>query len=78
MRVFLVMLCVVLPLARGSGGPNPGTRRMAERLQKVAAECDPLVTPFLNREAAEIFGRQLQDAIERPGPDDRPSRLVGL
>jgi len=78
LRLLPVILCVVLTSARVSGGPGPGTRRMADRLQKLAAECDPLLTPFLNREAADIFGRQLQEAIERPGPEDTPSKLVGL
>src|SRR5262245_63575902 len=57
---------------------GPGTKRMAERLQKVAADCDPLLTPFMNREAAEIFGRQLQDAIAHPGTNSTAPRLVGL
>ena len=57
---------------------GPGTKQMAQRLQKVAAECDPMATAFMNREAAEIFGRQLQDAIAHPGTNDTPSRLVGL
>ncbi len=78
MRMFLIVLGLVLAWAHVSGSPGPGTRRMGARLQKIASECDPLLTPFLNREAAEIFGRQLQDAIERPRAEDTPLRLVGL
>ena len=50
---------------------------MSERLLKIAAEADPMETPFLNREAAEIFGRQLQAALAQNSPEDRSTKLVG-
>lgn len=50
---------------------------MSERLLKIATEADPMATPFLNREAAEIFGRQLQAALAQNSPQDPPMKLVG-
>ena len=50
---------------------------MSERLLKIAAEADPMETLFLNREAAEIFGRQLQAALAQNSPEDRSTKLVG-
>src|SRR5688572_14003868 len=63
--VVTCFLCLSFGLLCRSA-PAPSTRRMAERLQKLARECDPLATPFLNREAAEIFRTQLHNALERP------------
>jgi hypothetical protein len=56
----------------------PSTKRMAERLEKIAAEADPLQNPFLNRRAAAIFERQLQDAMAKSDPSVTPSQLVGM
>ena len=56
----------------------PSTKRMAERLEKIAREADPLQNPFLNHGAAEIFGRQLKEALDNPSPTNTPARLVGM
>ena len=45
----------------------PSTKRMAERLEKIALEADPLQNPFLNHRAAEIFRQQLEELLQRKG-----------
>jgi hypothetical protein len=56
----------------------PSTRRMAERLEKIAQESDPLQNPFLNHRVAEIFKRQLEEALAKPDPSFTPARQVGM
>ncbi|MBM3839463.1 MAG: CRTAC1 family protein [Verrucomicrobia bacterium] len=56
----------------------PSTRRMAERLERLAQEADPLQNPFLNRRAAEIFGKQLKDALAEPLTRENIPKIVGL
>lgn len=78
-RVWLAVILSLLPFFSPSAGtPGPGTRRMAALLQKLAGEHDPLAVQFLNREAAGIYRLQLQEAIDHPAPDDKPSKVVGL
>lgn len=41
---------------------------MAERLERIAREADPMKNPFLlNRRAAAVFGRQLRELLSGPG-----------
>src|SRR5688572_12260008 len=54
------------------------TRRMAERLEKIATEADPMQNPFLNRRAAEIFRQQFEKALTNSAPPTPPESLVGL
>src|SRR5437773_4209906 len=54
------------------------TRRMAERLEKIASEADPMQNPFLNRGAAEIFGIQFEKALTNQAQPLSPASLVGL
>lgn len=56
----------------------PSTRRMAERLEKIAAEADPMQNPFLNRRAAAIFRDQFEKALTNRSPATAPASLVGL
>jgi len=56
----------------------PSTKRMAERLEQIAREADPLQNPFLNRRAAEIFGGELREALAKPGAASAPAKMVGL
>jgi hypothetical protein len=51
---------------------------MAERLERIAVEADPMQNPFLNRRAAEIFGVQLERALTNRAPPTPPTSLVGL
>ncbi|MBI4664296.1 MAG: CRTAC1 family protein [Verrucomicrobia bacterium] len=54
------------------------TQRMAERLDRIAREADPLQNPFLNRRAAEIFSKQLQMALAEPFSKAIIPKLVTL
>src|SRR5688572_11090489 len=56
----------------------PSTRRMAERLEKIAAEADPMENPFLNRRAAELFRVQLEQALTNRTQAAPPSSVVGM
>src|SRR5262249_37737672 len=56
----------------------PSTRRMAERLEKIASEADPMQNPFLNRGAAEIFRVQFEKARAHRAEPLPPATLVGL
>lgn len=54
----------------------PSTRRMADRLARLALESNPLQNPFLNRRAAGIFEKQLAEALR--DPNVTASKLIGL
>ena len=54
----------------------PSTKRMAERLAKIAKESDPLQNPFLNQRAAAIFEKRLKEALDQTNVT--PSRWVSL
>lgn len=60
-------LWLVAPCAFPAAYQGAGTRRMAERLDRIAREADPLRNPFLNRRAAEIFEAQLAELVRGPG-----------
>ena len=47
---------------------------MAERLEKIARESNPLNNLYMNRERAELFGKQLSDALAAPDTPDTPDK----
>jgi hypothetical protein len=49
---------------------SAGTRKMAERLEKITRELDPMKNPFLNSARAERLQAQLQPLLASP-PDGR-------
>jgi hypothetical protein len=51
---------------------------MAERLERIAQEADPLQNPFLNRRAAKIFGQQLREALAEPLTRENIPKVVSL
>ena len=53
----------------------PSTRRMAERLAKIAAAVDPAETPYLNRRRAEIYRTALRPGLRRADEIDLRMRL---
>jgi len=75
MRIFVTVL-ILFSNWSVFAGPALSTLRMAERLQKIAREADPLETPFLNTEVVEVFERQLKEALEKQGTEFGPSKLV--
>jgi hypothetical protein len=56
----------------------PGTKRMAERLERIAQQSNPLNNPFLNQERADLLQRQLRQALELPEQPDKMSKVLGL
>jgi hypothetical protein len=62
------MLALLLPwlaLAEATNAPyqSPGTRKMAERLEKITRELDPMKNPFFNAARAEKLRAQLQPLL---------------
>src|SRR5438552_8224448 len=55
-----------------------GTKRMAERLEKIARESNPLNNLYMNRERAELFGRQLEQTLALPDSPDKGARVLEL
>jgi hypothetical protein len=82
MRLASIPACVLLAAVALSGlaAPYlaPSTRRMAERLEKIATEADPMQNPFLNRRAAELFRAQFEQAFTNRAQVTPPSALVGM
>ncbi|MEK7677830.1 MAG: hypothetical protein AAB676_18530, partial [Verrucomicrobiota bacterium] len=54
----------VLAGSASSSGQPPGTKRMAERLEKFAQETDPMKNPFLNTQRVEKFRALLAQATD--------------
>src|SRR5262249_13215774 len=61
-------LCLATEAATNSPPPfqGPGTRRMAERLQKIARDADPAKDMFLSRQRTERLRAQIA-AVDDPG-----------
>ena len=49
----------------GSEARSQGTIKMAERLEGLRRSADPLKNPFLNRDAARLFGDQLRALLRQ-------------
>src|SRR6266511_3981569 len=56
----------------------PGTKRMGERLRKIAAQSNPGNNLYMNRERAELFGRELNDALGMPESPDKGAKVLDL
>src|SRR5213079_932608 len=56
----------------------PGTRRMAERLQTITEQSNPLNNLYMNRERAELFGKQLNEALAMPDSPDKGAKVLDL
>src|SRR6478736_2491946 len=55
---------------------SAGTRKMAERLEKITRELDPMVNPFVNRARAEELHEQLDLLLAAPpSPDTMQHRF---
>ena len=55
-----VLFYLLRPHARSTAPrSDSGTRRMVERLEKIARESDPLENVFLNHQRAELFRAKL-------------------
>src|SRR6185503_7262776 len=56
----------------------PGTKRMAERLQSITEQSNPLNNLYMNRERAELFGRELNEALAMPDSPDKGAKVLDL
>jgi hypothetical protein len=74
----LVLLLLTVLSVGAAPYQAPSTRRMAERLEKIASDADPMQNPFLNRGAAELFRVQFEKALTNRVQPLPPARLVGL
>ncbi len=54
------------PGLRSGSRPEDGTRRMAERLRKIADEMDPMKNPFMNVKRARLMERVMNERKEVP------------
>ncbi len=51
---------------------------MAERLEKLTRESNPLNNLYMNRERAELFGKQLNEALAMPDLPDKGAKVLDL
>src|SRR5438552_2815574 len=75
-RFFAIAIAVVLtthPAVSGSY-QGAGTKRMAARLEKIDRESNPLNNLYMNRDRAELFGKQLKDALAMPDTLDKGTK----
>src|SRR5438094_4447630 len=80
LRSCALAVVLALPTHPAISGPyqGAGTKRMAERLEKIARESNPLNNLYLNRERAELFGRQLEQTLALPDSPDKGARVLEL
>src|SRR5262249_26518009 len=70
-KVFLAAVSLAVAAANAAEPPakvyqSPGTRKMAERLEKITREIDPMNNPFLNQARAEKLIAQLRPLLSAP------------
>jgi len=81
MIAFVAWLALLAwPAAAADASPkfyqSAGTRKMAERLEKITRELDPMVNPFVNRARAEKLHEQLDLLLAAPpAPDTMQHRF---
>ena len=51
---------------------------MAERLQSITGQSNPLNNLYMNRERAELLGKQLNQALAMPDSPDKGSKVLDL
>src|SRR5262249_39346442 len=76
-----LLACVVTSSAAESSPATyraPGTERMANRLQKIAAESDPIKNIYLNADRAVLFGKQLNQLLAQPDTPDKGAKVLDL
>src|SRR2546429_6438987 len=56
----------------------PGTKQMAERLQKISAQSNPRNNLYLNRERADLFGKELNQLLATPDSPDKGAKVLEL
>src|SRR5881398_1625503 len=56
----------------------PGTKRMAERLEKITAQSNPRNNLYMNRERADLFGKELKQLLATPDSPDKGAKVLDL
>ena len=77
---FFALAIVVLSTQPAISGSyqGAGTKRMAERLEKIDRESNPLNNLYMNRDRAELFGKRLKDALAMPETPDKGAKVLEL
>ena len=74
----LSVLCTLAFEAVAAPYQAPGTRRMAERLQKITEQSNPRENLYLNRERADLFGKELKQVLAAPDSPDKGAKVLEL
>src|SRR5881394_3235438 len=79
-RFVAIAIVVVLSTHAALSGSyqGEGTKRMAERLEKIDRDSNPLNNLYMNRDRAELFGKQLKDALAMPDTPDKGTKVLEL
>src|SRR5882724_4389423 len=83
MVAFLAWLALLAwPAAAADASPksyqSAGTRKMAERLEKITRELDPMANPFVNRARAEKLHAQMELLLAAPPAPNMMERRFNL
>src|SRR2546430_10902436 len=79
-RGFILLWAMVFGGSRLRSAPYqaPGTKQMAERLQKISAQGNPRNNLYLNRERADLFGKELNQLLAAPDSPDKGAKVLDL
>ncbi|PYK97258.1 MAG: hypothetical protein DME19_16920 [Verrucomicrobia bacterium] len=74
----LLVLCNLAFEAIAAPYQAPGTKRMAERLQKITEQSNPRNNLYMNRERADLFGQELKQLLATPDSPDKGAKVLDL
>src|SRR5438045_505728 len=79
-RCFILLCATVCCASHLCSSPYqaPGTKRMAERLQKITAQSNPRNNLYMNRERADLFGQELKQLLATPDSPDKGAKVLDL
>ncbi|PYJ57074.1 MAG: hypothetical protein DME24_20245 [Verrucomicrobia bacterium] len=79
-RWFVLLWAMVFCGSRLRSAPYqaPGTKQMAERLQKISAQSNLRNNLYLNRERADLFGKELNQLLTTPDSPDKGTKVLDL
>jgi len=76
--VIAIVVTLSTPGAVSGSYQGQGTKRMAERLEKLARQANPLNNLYMNGDRAELFGKQLNEALAAPDTPDKGAKVLDL
>src|SRR2546428_10347241 len=79
-RLLFLALSAFLTILQPHSAPyqSTGTKRMAERLQKITEHSNPRNNLFMNQERAELFGKELTLAVATPDSPEKGAQVLDL